>query len=120
MAKFLKEHVELIGGNITDKPVFYPNVKLHINKYFVNFFDDHELILDISQSDKVFIYFSYGITEYELKPNEFELARNFFYQLFRFGFLQDFEFRGRSITDRIRGSDPRDAGSIPAVPTNKD
>ena len=48
MAKFLKEHVELIGGNLVDKPIFYPSVKLHVNKYFVNFFDDHELILDIS------------------------------------------------------------------------
>ena len=117
MAKFLKEYVKSISGNPRTKPVFYPAPDAPINKYFVKFMDDHELILDVSQASAVGVYFEYGVDEVEIGPREEKLAREFMAKLFDFGFLPGGDDRGRSIADRIRGSEPRGAGSIPAGPT---
>lgn len=119
MAKFLKEHVKYISGNPVIKPVFYPAFELLINKYFVKFLDDHELIINLSQKDKIEFWFSYGIKDKEMKPSELKLVKEFFAKLFELGFLPGKDQWGRSIADRIRGSEPRDAGSIPADPTNE-
>lgn len=118
MAKFLKEYVRCISGNPKVKPVFYPALELQINKYLVKFFDDHEFILDLTWSNKVLVYFSYGVHEIDMKSGELKLVKEFLARLFDFGFLPGVDERGRSIADRIRGSEPRGAGSIPAGPAS--
>lgn len=116
MAKFLKEHVKYIRGNPVTKPEFYPAFELPVNKYFVKFLDDHELIINLSRKDKIEFWFCYGINNKEMTPLELKLAKEFFAKLFELGFLPGEDERGRSIADRIRGSEPRGAGSIPAGP----
>ena len=118
MAKFLKEHVKCISGNPVIKPEFYPSFELLINKYCVKFFDDHELIINLSQKDKIEFWFCYGINDEEMKPSELKLVKEFFAKLFELGFLPNKDERGRSIVDRIRGSEPCGVGSIPVSPAN--
>lgn len=119
MAKFLKEHVKYIRGNPVTKPEFYPAFELPVNKYFVKFLDDHEFIINLGRRDKIEFWFCYGINNEEMTPSELKLAKEFFAKLFELGFLPNEDERGRSIADRIRGSEPRGAGSIPAGPTSE-
>lgn len=118
MAKFLKEHVKCISGNPVIKPEFYPSFELLVNKYFVKFFDDYELIINLSQKDKIEFWFCYGINDEEMKPLELKLVKEFFAKLFELGFLPNEDEWGRSIADRIRGSEPHGAGSILVGPVN--
>ena len=118
MAKFLKEHVKCISGNPVIKPEFYPSFELLINKYFVKFFDDHELIINLSQKDKIEFWFCYGINDEEMKPSELKLVKEFFAKLFELEFLPGKDEWGRSIADRIRGSESHGVGSIPVGPAN--
>jgi len=48
MAKFLKDYVKCITGFPKTKPVFYPSFEIDISKWFIKFFDGHELVVDIS------------------------------------------------------------------------
>ena len=118
MAKFLKEHVKCISGNPAIKPEFYPSFELLVNKYFVKFFDDHELIINLSQKDKIEFWFCYGINDEEMKPSDLKLVKEFFAKLFELGFLPGKDEWGRSIADRIRGSESHGVGSIPVGPAN--
>ena len=53
-----------------------------------------------------------------MKPSDLKLVKEFFAKLFELGFLPNEDERGRSIADRIRGSEPHGVGSIPVGPAN--
>ena len=46
VAKFLKQYVNCITGCPKLKPTFYPVFELQITKYFIKFFDGHEIIFN--------------------------------------------------------------------------
>ena len=113
MAKFLKGYVKSVSGHQWSKPVFWPPSGPDIAKYFVRFLDGHELMADMSRREPAY-YFYMGVEEVETSERERALAAEFFRRLFLFKFAPP--PRGRSITDRTRGSEPRDAGPTPAGP----
>ena len=90
MAKFLKDYVKCIGGNPSRKPIFYPTFELYINKWFVKFFDDHELILDMTQRDDKNKYILCNFLEdIDLNEKNLKLVKAFFDRLFEFKFIGD-------------------------------
>lgn len=89
MAKFLKNYVKCITGCPKVKPTFYPAFELDIFKYFVKFFDGHELIIDLTQKDPKWKYFFYyELDEVKLSQKELALIEDFFNKLIEFGFVQ--------------------------------
>ena len=89
MAKFLKNYVKRITGCPKVKPTFYPAFELDIFKYFVKFFDGHELIIDLTQKDPKWKYFFYyELDEVKLSQKELALIEDFFNKLIEFGFVQ--------------------------------
>ena len=72
MAKFLKDHVELIRGLCKSKLKFYPTFKYELSKVFVKFLDGHELIYDMLTDGKFTpkFYFCYKLDEIALKDND--------------------------------------------------
>lgn len=89
MAKFLKNYVKCITGCPKVKPTFYPAFELDIFKYFVKFFDGHELIVDLTQKDPKWKYFFYyDLDEVKLSQKELALTEDFFNKLIEFGFVQ--------------------------------
>ena len=89
MAKFLKNYVKCITGCPKVKPTFYPTFELDIYKYFIKFFDGHELIVNLSQKDlKYRFIFCYDIDEVQLDQKELKLAEDFFNKIVAFNFVQ--------------------------------
>lgn len=72
MAKFFKEHVEMIRGANNGKIKFYPNFKYELTKVFVRFLDGHELIYDMLTDGKFTpkYYLCYQFDEIELKADD--------------------------------------------------
>lgn len=72
MAKFLKDHVELIRCLCKSKLQFYPTFKYELSKVFVKFLDGHELIYDMLTDGKFTpkFYFCYNFDEIELKDSD--------------------------------------------------
>ena len=89
MAKFLKEHVEMIRGLCQNKIKFYPNFKYELSKVFVKFLDGHELIYDMLTDGKFTpkFYFCYKLDEIALKDNDIQLIDSFFQMLLKFKFV---------------------------------
>ena len=89
MAKFLKEHVEMIRGLCQNKIKFYPTFKYELSKVFVKFLDGHELIYDMLTDGKFTpkFYFCYKLDEIALKDNDIQLIDNFFQMLLKFKFV---------------------------------
>ena len=90
MAKFLKNYVKIIAGNPVSKPMFYPVLEMPINKWFVQFMDEHELIFDTTQKDDKYRYIlCCGYDDIELDAKGFKLIKTFFDRLFEFRFIGD-------------------------------
>ena len=89
MAKFLKEHVEMIRGLCQNKIKFYPNFKYELSKVFVKFLDGHELIYDMLTDGKLTpkFYFCYNFDEIELKDSDIPIIEQFFRYLMAFKFI---------------------------------
>lgn len=89
MAKFLKEHVEMIRGLCQNKIKFYPNFKYELSKVFVKFLDGHELIYDMLTDGKFTpkFYFCYQLDEIELKDKDIQTLEQFFQNLLNFKFV---------------------------------
>ena len=89
MAKFLKEHVEMIRGLCQNKIKFYPNFKYELSKVFVKFLDGHELIYDMLTDGKFTpkFYFCYNFDEIELKDSDIPIIEQFFRYLMAFKFI---------------------------------
>ena len=89
MAKFLKDHVEMIRCLCKSKLQFYPTFKYELSKVFVKFLDGHELIYDMKSDGKFAqIYYMYdGTDEEELSTKDVEPVKAFFDYLLQFRFV---------------------------------
>ena len=89
MAKFLKDHIEMIRCLCKSKLQFYPTFKYELSKVFVKFLDGHELIYDMLTDGKFTpkFYFCYKLDEIALKDNDIQLIDNFFQMLLKFKFV---------------------------------
>ena len=89
MAKFLKDHVEMIRCLCKSKLQFYPTFKYELSKVLVKFLDGHELIYDMLTDGKFTqIYYMYdGTDEEELSTKDVELVKAFFDYLLQFRFV---------------------------------
>lgn len=89
MAKFLKDHVEMIRCLCKSKLQFYPTFKYELSKVFVKFLDGHELIYDMLTDGKFTpkFYFCYNFDEIELKDSDIPIIEQFFRYLMAFKFI---------------------------------
>lgn len=89
MAKFFKDHVEMIRGFNNGKIQFYPSFKYELSKIFVRFLDGHELIYDMMTDGKFTpkYYLCYHLDEEELKDKDVQLIEEFFQNILKFKFV---------------------------------
>lgn len=89
MAKFLKEHVEMIRGFCSNKIQFYPTFKYQLSRIFVKFLDGHELIYDMNSDGKFapIYYLYYKTDEEQINDKDIPYVKQFFDFILQFKFV---------------------------------